>query len=232
MKSKCYKCQKLKPLTSFHKSKNTKNGVKNICKSCRTEVWFNKKNIFQDIPEIDGEIWKDIPSYEGYYQASNLGRIKSVVRFSNGRVRKSVLRKLNRYGKREYLYVILIMQNQKKLHTVHRLIAETFIGKIENNKVVNHIDFNGSNNKLSNLEIVNVSENSTYSIPNKKKQKTSKYTGVYYSNKQDAWISCIFDMDEKVTKTLGVFDTEEQAALSYKNAFKKRGVPNKYGIFI
>ena len=91
------------------------------------------------------EIWKDIPNYEGLYQASNLGRIKSIPR--NGTIKKERILKqtLDTTG---YLTIGLHKDNKAKKVNVHRLIAKTFIPNINNYNVINHIDGNKTNNKI------------------------------------------------------------------------------------
>ncbi|MDA9072651.1 NUMOD4 domain-containing protein [bacterium] len=105
------------------------------------------------------EVWKDIKDFEGYYQISNLGRVKSVSRIVEG-VRlgkpwfktvqeRTLKQKVNKYG---YFVVGLSIGNKTKTFTVHRLVAQSFCEKPENYEVVNHIDGNKENNKYDNLE--------------------------------------------------------------------------------
>lgn len=104
------------------------------------------------------EIWKDIPGYEGYYQVSDLGRVRSLDMNVRCRGNKLALRKgkvlkliTNRYG---YLYVNLFNKNKK---TVHRLVMLAFIG--DSKLTVNHIDEDKKNNKLNNLEYMSIEDN-------------------------------------------------------------------------
>lgn len=110
------------------------------------------------------EIWKDIPGYEGLYQASNLGNIKSL--------RYNIILKPGK-DKGGYLRVCLT-DNNKKRNTlkVHRIIAITYLG-YQKYKCVNHIDFNRANNVLINLEWVTQKENCNHSKCNRKKQVLS-----------------------------------------------------------
>lgn len=112
------------------------------------------------------EIWKDIDSYEGYYQVSNLGRIRSldrVVSCKNGRTQTKrgsiVVDRLNtRLGRRE---IYLNKNGHRKAFKVYRLVAKEFIVNDDpiNKTTVNHIDGDANNNIASNLEWCSYSEN-------------------------------------------------------------------------
>lgn len=114
------------------------------------------------------EIWKDIKCYEGMYQVSNLGRIKSLSREVNSRfgtyITDELIRKLN-YKKDGYVNIDLSKNNNHKYYRVHRLVLSTF-NPVDNmnNLQVNHIDGNKSNNKLTNLEWVTAKENTLHAI--------------------------------------------------------------------
>lgn len=100
------------------------------------------------------EIWKDIPNYEGLYQASNFGRIKSIQYFNhtNNKIypRDKILKPiLNEKG---YCRVDLSKSGKSKRHRVHRLVAKTFLPNPYNLLEVNHIDGNKQNNNVNNLE--------------------------------------------------------------------------------
>lgn len=91
------------------------------------------------------EIWKDIKGYEGLYQISNLGRVKSLY------FNKELLLKLRLTG-RGY-YQIDLQKNKNITHAlVHRLVAEAFVSNLDNLPCVNHKDENKLNNNASNLE--------------------------------------------------------------------------------
>ena len=91
------------------------------------------------------EIWKDKKDYEGHYQVSNFGRVKSI-KFGKERILKPVT---NSSG---YLLVELYKNNIKKKYSVHRLVAEAFIPNPYNLPQVNHKDENKLNNNVDNLE--------------------------------------------------------------------------------
>lgn len=103
------------------------------------------------------EIWKDIEGYEGFYQISNLGRVKSLGGWCGTAKRKEKIRStsLTHDG---YVKVRLIHQGKDKTMRVHRLVAEAFIANPKNKDTVNHIDGNKQNNMVSNLEWVDRTE--------------------------------------------------------------------------
>jgi hypothetical protein len=110
------------------------------------------------------EVWKDIKNYEGLYQVSNLGRVKSLVR-SNGITRggrkatkKEKILKNSKHGIC-YRGVRLRKDNKTTNFYIHRLVAEHFIPNYHNKKTVNHIDFDTTNNVVSNLEWASYKEN-------------------------------------------------------------------------
>jgi len=117
------------------------------------------------------EIWKDIAGYEGKYQVSNLGRVRSlprthdIIREKNGsfvyhRKGKMLAPRIDRYG---YQHVNLYDNEQHmKRHPVHRLVAKAFIPNPEHLPTVNHKDENKQNNRADNLEWMSISENNNY----------------------------------------------------------------------
>lgn len=112
------------------------------------------------------EIWRDIPGYEGYYQVSNLGRIKTLDRYVKHwrgglLLRKSQLLKLN-YDADGYIIVGLSKNGKTLTNKVHRLVAQVFIPNPNNLPVVNHKDENKSNNCVWNIEWCTVDYNNKY----------------------------------------------------------------------
>lgn len=132
------------------------------------------------------EIWKDIPDYEGLYQISNLGRVKSLERklknFYNCYYHKEQILKLCVNKKTGYVYVCLNKNNKGKVMVVHKLIAETFLNKQEFKSMpdedrtlinlddleVNHKDENKQNNNVNNLEWCTHLYNVNYGTRNSK----------------------------------------------------------------
>ena len=108
------------------------------------------------------EVWKDIKGYEGLYQVSNLGRVKSLARkiklkqYIKDTPEMVMKLDLNRRG---YLYVHLCKNGKYKAYRVHRLVADAFVENPEHKEQVNHIDRNVLNNKSCNLEWCTNAEN-------------------------------------------------------------------------
>lgn len=104
------------------------------------------------------EEWKPIKGYEGIYEVSNLGAIRSVDRLTRSNRYKDVRytkqgRLLHPYtNKRGYKRATLIRNNEREKKLVHRIVAETFIPNPDNKQQVNHIDGNKENNSVENLE--------------------------------------------------------------------------------
>lgn len=115
------------------------------------------------------EIWKDIKGYEGLYQISNLGRVKSCARKINHGLyvedRGDVIMTpyLNNNG---YYSVMLHKNKKKKNHRIHQMVARAFIPNPENKEMINHIDCNRLNNKVENLEWCTNSENQIHAMKN------------------------------------------------------------------
>lgn len=109
------------------------------------------------------EIYVDIKGFEGRYEVSNFGNVRSKSRtvvYKDGRVFKYPARQLNKHNNgRGYYFVTLSTNNTVKELYVHRLVAEAFLDNAENKCQVNHIDENKANNNLSNLEWVTPTQN-------------------------------------------------------------------------
>lgn len=117
-------------------------------------------NIFDcPVPNVDnleGEIWKDVVGFEGFYLVSNLGRIKSLPR--DFVIEERIIKP--RKEKKGYLAVRLIIRNLiRKIYKIHRLVAVAFIPNPHNFPQVNHKNMNKEDNRVENLEWINNIDN-------------------------------------------------------------------------
>jgi hypothetical protein len=154
------------------------------------------------------EIWKDISGYEGLYQVSNLGRIKSLNRINLAeRKLKGRIRKVFDIGD-GYIQVVLRKNNKPKHLMVHRLVGIAFIKNPQNKPQINHIDSNKSNNIALNLEWCTASENQIHAIINGKVQLGEDRQNATISNEQARYIrtlnknglNCV-EIGKKLNKT-------------------------------
>lgn len=136
------------------------------------------------------EIWKDIKGYEGYYQVSNFGKVRSLNRSiyrKNGRKQSFKDQELKFHDKHGYLGINLRKDGKIKSCTVHRLVAEAFIPNPYNLPQINHKDENKYNNRIDNLEWCSSSYNMNYgtrtyrSIESCKKTMKEKFENGYES---------------------------------------------------
>ena len=112
------------------------------------------------------EEWKDIPGYEGRYQASNLGRVRSLdrlVKHKDGHIQKAPGKTLKpSVSKTGYHQVVLSKDGIEKPFYVHRLVWASFNGEIPKELEINHIDEDKSNNSLSNLNLLSHQANNIW----------------------------------------------------------------------
>lgn len=133
---------------------------------------------------MENEIWKPVKGYEGLYEVSNLGRVKSLDRViieKNGKkiaIKGKILsqQKNKRYGHR---YVYLSKGSKPIKNYVHRLVAQAFIPNPDNLPQVDHIDGNTSNNCVDNLRFCTNYENCNYPLTIKSRIKSHNPQKVY-----------------------------------------------------
>ena len=119
-----------------------------------------------NVENLDSELWRDIRGYEGLYQVSSHGNVKSIdriIRDKNGRVKISKGRLLAFTVEKDgYFQLHLSKGNVSKLFKVHKLVAEAFIQPIKGKNLVNHKNGLKQINHVKNLEWVNNKENTQH----------------------------------------------------------------------
>ena len=129
---------------------------------------------------MNNEIWKSIPGFEGIYEVSNLGSIKSL-KFNKEKILKT-------YESNGYRKIDLWLDKHKRKYYVHRLVASAFLNLDLNDEIsiVNHIDGIKNNNNLNNLEIVTTAENVADGLKRKSNSELSQFITYVDSQK---WIA-------------------------------------------
>jgi len=122
------------------------------------------------------EIFKDVKGYEGQYQVSNLGNVYSTPK--DGKPNKMLKQEVSKRSCTNYRRVTLSKEGKTKRFQVHRLVAQTFIPNTEEKPYVNHIDNNGENNSVSNLEWVTHSENMQHSAKQGRQDNVKSKGGI------------------------------------------------------
>jgi len=173
------------------------------------------------------EIFKDIKGYEGRYQVSNLGRVKSLERKckTKGGALRIVYGRILSFGidGQGYRIVGICKNGNNKTTKVHHLVWETF-GESKRNGIelqVDHIDNDKLNNHIYNLQLLDNRANCSkgWLISGK---KTSQFTGVGWHTRNKMWRARI-RVDNR-QKLLGYFHSEHEAALTYQKVLE--GLPD------
>lgn len=171
------------------------------------------------------EIWKDVPSYEGYYQASNFGRVRSLdrtvidsrgrERFYKGRVIKG---DINRDG---YRRTTLRGDGIGRTFNFSQLVAMTFLGHKPNGitMVVDHINGDVANDSLDNLMVVTNRANTSTCFRSNRSSFSSGYVGVSWCEKVSKWGAHI--RYKETQSSLGYYDSEIKASNAYQSALSK-----------
>lgn len=148
------------------------------------------------------EIWKDIEGYEGKYQVSNLGRVKSLLK--NGVNRERIMKQQK--DKDGYMRIKLRKSKTQKLYGVHRLVAFAFIPNENNLPMVNHKDEDKANNFANNLEWCDDLYNKNYG------------TAIERSAKHRHKKVAQYDLDGKLIKIFNsVIEAEEKTNINRTN---------------
>lgn len=167
---------------------------------------------------LPNEVWKDIPEYEGYYQVSSFGRVKSLERkvFRNTHYYPVKEKILKQQLCQKYLTIGLKQNGIDKKFQVHQLVAMAFLNHIPNGfkLVADHKDNDRLNNHVDNLQIVT----NRYNSSKDKKGYTSKYVGVSWHSKNKKWRSAIYHNGKETH--LGYFTNQKEASKYYQDALK------------
>ena len=159
------------------------------------------------------EIWKSIKGFEGIYEISNHGNVKSLKRKFQPRER------ILRPGRSGSGYLTVALTKHFKAHTyqVHSLVAFNFLNyeKRTYQYVVNHKDFDRENNNLDNINIITCRENGNL----KHIKSSSKYVGVYWCKPRKKWVASI--LINKKRKYLGGYNTEIKAYNAYQKELQR-----------
>jgi hypothetical protein len=172
------------------------------------------------------EIWKNIKGYEGKYQVSNLGRIKSLYRW-NGKAFYKREHIMESYinNKNGYIYIALMKNNKNKNCRLHRLVAEAFIPNPENKPQVNHIDGDKTNNNANNLEWCTQSENELHAYNKGLANSDNKKFKVFQYDMQGNLLN-IYDSLQEASDKTGVHISKISYCIN--NKYKYRNKREKY----
>jgi hypothetical protein len=160
------------------------------------------------------EIWKDVPLYEGIYQVSNTGKLKSfhgnVAKNSNGFI---IREKPDKDG---YRRCVLYGNKIKLAVEIHRLVAMMFIPNPENKPCINHKDFNRSNCSVDNLEWVTDKENTKYSRENlfmNNQRRGEIHPRSLFTNKQVAYMRILRSDGMRYSTIAKIYNAKENTIL-------------------
>ena len=170
------------------------------------------------------EIWKDVPGYEGCYQVSNLGRVRSLdreVTYTDGRVFSYKGKIINGTNSNGYRNAGLTINKKVRTFTFSQLVAMAFLDHVPNGHklVVDHINGDKSDNRATNLRIVTHRDNSSTCFRVNDDSFSSKHIGVSWNKTNSKWLSTIGY--NKVCIHLGYFDNELEASNAYQSALSK-----------
>lgn len=170
------------------------------------------------------EIWKDVPEYEGYYQASNLGRVRSLdrtVTYSNGRKAFYKGRLVDRGLNNGYKQATLTKDNVGRTYNFSLLVAMAFLDHKPNGHtlVVDHINGDRSDDRVENLRIVTNRANISTCFRTNEDFFSSEYAGVSWNEVCSKWQAGIQYNGNKTY--LGTFTDDLEASNAYQSALSK-----------
>ncbi len=172
------------------------------------------------------EIWKDIKGYEGFYQISNYGQVKSMnrsVKYSNGKIVK-YKSKLRNASCSEYRLISLSKNGNVKVFKISRLVAMHFLPKIKYKNIVNHKDGNKYNDHVSNLEWCNNSENVLHAVKNNLTKTKNKVSGVFFEERRNKWAAYLYRNNKNIF--IGRYENYEDAVYNRNLVLNKINIEN------
>lgn len=173
------------------------------------------------------EIWKDIKGYEGIYQVSNFGRVRSLDRTvadKRGRTLKIKGKILSPSvsPKGGYLGIALCKNGKSHSMKVHRLVAEAFIPNDNNLPCINHKDEDTSNNKASNLEWCTWKYNDNYGKHSERISKSHSKRVAQYTLEGE--LVAVYDNAFYASRAVGVGDSQIRSCAAGKTRKGKHGL--------
>ena len=159
------------------------------------------------------EIWKEVDCFEGLYQVSNMGRVKSLNYKRSGKER--ILKP--RIGSRGYFFVCLSKDKKRFEKTVHTIVWDAFGDEKRDGRIlqVDHINNIKTDNRIENLQLLSNRENCSKKMY---ENKSSIYKGVCWHKNLNKWQARIWI--NKKRKHLGCFISEKAASDAYQKALK------------
>ena len=146
------------------------------------------------------EEWRPIEGYEGLYEVSSYGRVRSLDRYdSNNHFLKGRILKLCA-DKDGYLNVGLCLGNKEKKYKVHRLVVEAFIPNPDNLPQVNHKDEDKTNNRVENLEMCNAKYNSNYGSRKDRVRNSRIKNGTYTGLSREEYLKKYYQENKEHRK--------------------------------
>lgn len=176
------------------------------------------------------EIWRDIEGYEGLYQVSSDGRVKSLEKVNNNHLVKEKILKSGNNGM-GYLFVVLSKEGKIKNYTIHRLVAQAFLPNPDNLPQVNHKDEDKSNNRVENLEWCTQQYNNTYGTRLKKSAKANSIPILQFN--LDSQFIKKWDSTMQIERELGFYHSNISNCCrgKYKTAYGFVWMYQKIGVF-
>lgn len=181
------------------------------------------------------EQWKDIEGFEGRYQVSNLGRIKSI-QDNHGKPVDKIKNQYERSKTCKYMHVQLWFKDKPTTRSVHRLVAIAFVSNPENKPIVNHLDGNKLNNNACNLEWCTNSENLKHAHATGLKKPSrsqlgrkcgagSKYHNVSFDRTRQRYMASVKNNGKRLFQKR--FESEIEAALYVNKMLDELGLDDR-----